>query len=89
MFNRYDYDRTIGEERQCQRSTRRGDVQPIRVDRKVEGTTRRRPRDFPGGPVVKSLPSNRKGAGSIPGLGAGILHASWPRKTKHKTAAVL
>ena len=26
--------------------------------------------DFPGGPVVKTLPSNAGGAGSIPGQGA-------------------
>ena len=32
--------------------------------------------DFPGGPVVKTLPSNAWGAGSIPGQGAMIPHAS-------------
>ena len=32
-------------------------------------------RDFPGGPVVKTLPSNAEGAVSIPGSGTKILHA--------------
>ena len=40
-------------------------------------------RDFPGGPVVKTLPSNAGGAGSIPGLGAKIPHASRPKKPKN------
>ena len=30
-----------------------------------------------GSPVVKTLPSNAGGAGSIPGRGAKIPHASW------------
>ena len=33
-------------------------------------------RDFPGGPVVKNLPSNAGNAGSIPGWGAKIPHAA-------------
>ena len=36
-------------------------------------------RDFPGGPVVWTSPSNAGGVGLIPGRGAGIPHASWPR----------
>ena len=32
--------------------------------------------DSPGGPVVKTLPSNAGGIGSIPGQGATVLHAS-------------
>ena len=36
-------------------------------------------RDFPGGPVVKTSPSNTGGAGSVPGQGAKILHASRPK----------
>ena len=36
-------------------------------------------RDFPGGPVVKTSPSNAGGAGSIPGQGAKIPHASRPK----------
>ena len=38
--------------------------------------------DFPGGPVVKTLPSNAGGAGSIPGRGAKIPHASGPKNQK-------
>ena len=34
--------------------------------------------------MVKALPSNAGGMGSIPGQGAKIPHASWPKKTKHK-----
>ena len=33
-------------------------------------------RDFPGGPVVKTSPSKAEAAGSIPGWGAEIPHAS-------------
>ena len=36
-------------------------------------------RNFPGGPVFKTSPSNAGGAGSIPGQGAKIPHASWPK----------
>ena len=36
-------------------------------------------RDFPGGPVVKTLPSNAGCAGLIPGQGAKIPHAWRPR----------
>ena len=45
--------------------------------------------DFPGGPAVKTSPSNAGGVGSIPGWGANIPHASQPKKPKHKTEAVL
>ena len=33
--------------------------------------------DFPGSPVVKTLPSNAGGMGLIPGWGAKIPHAVW------------
>ena len=33
-------------------------------------------RDFPGGPVIKNLPHNVGDAGSIPGQGTKILHAT-------------
>ena len=46
-------------------------------------------RDFPGHPVVKTLPSNAGGAGLIPGQGAKIPHALQPKKTKHQTEAIL
>ena len=35
-------------------------------------------RDFAGGPVVKTSPSNAGGVDLIPGQGAKILHALWP-----------
>ena len=34
------------------------------------------PRDFPGGPVVKTLPFNARDEGSIPGQGTKIPHAT-------------
>ena len=40
-------------------------------------------RDFPGGPVVKTAP-NAGGVVSIPGGGAEIPHALWPKKKKKK-----
>ena len=40
--------------------------------------------DFAGGPVVKTLPSNAGGAGSIPGWGAKIPQASRPKKQNKK-----
>ena len=40
--------------------------------------------DFPGGPVVKTLPSKVKGESSIPGWGAKILHALWPKNQNMK-----
>ena len=40
------------------------------------------PCDFPGGPVVKTAPSSVRGSGSIPGQGAEIPRASWPKHQK-------
>ena len=40
--------------------------------------------DFPGGPVVKTSPSNAGGVGSIPGQGAKIPHASGPKNQNIK-----
>ena len=40
--------------------------------------------DFPGGPVVKTLPSNAGGVGSIPGWGARIPQASRPKSKSIK-----
>ena len=45
--------------------------------------------DFPGGPVVKTSPSNAGGAGLIPGWRAKIPHASWSKKPEHKTEVIL
>ena len=44
---------------------------------------RRIPRDFPGGPVVKTSSSDAGSVGLIPGWGAKIQHASWSKKPKH------
>ena len=41
-------------------------------------------RDFPGGPTVKTLPSNAGGVGLIPGRGAKIPHASRPQNQNIK-----
>ena len=41
--------------------------------------------DFPGGPVVKTSPSNAGGAHLILGWGAGVPHASWPKPPPRKT----
>ena len=38
-----------------------------------------RPWDFPGGPVVKTLPSSAENVGLIPGQGAKILHTLRPK----------
>ena len=50
-------------------------------------------RDFPGGPVVKSSPSNAGGAGSILSQGASIPHPCGQKtkqtKKPHKTEAIL
>ena len=40
--------------------------------------------DFPGGPVVKTLPSTAGGAGSIPGWGTKIPHATQSGQKKEK-----
>ena len=56
---------------------------------KVFHIKRKKDRDFPGGPLVKTSPFNAGGSGLIPGQGAMIPHASGPKKTKHKTEAVL
>ena len=41
-------------------------------------------KDFPGSPVVKTLPSNSGDAGSTPGRGAKIPLASWPKNQNVK-----
>ena len=46
------------------------------------------PPDFPDGPVVKTLPSNKRGAGLISGRGAKIPQDT-TKKPKHKTQAIL
>ena len=44
----------------------------------------RTPRDFPGGPVVKSFPSNALGMGSLPSQGAKIPHVFQPENQNIK-----
>ena len=39
-------------------------------------------KNFPGGPVIKTLPSNPRDAGLLPGQGVKSLHASWQKKKK-------
>ena len=41
-------------------------------------------KDFPGGPVVRTSPSRAEGVGSIPGRGAGLLHALRPKNQNIK-----
>ena len=46
--------------------------------------------DFPGSPVVKSLPFNAGSASLIPAWGAKITNTSWQKKKKkHKREAML
>ena len=45
--------------------------------------------DFSGPHVVKTLPFNARGEGSIPGREAKISHDSQPKKPKHKTETIL
>ena len=45
---------------------------------------KKKSRDFPGGPVVETLPSNEGGLGSIPGQGAKIPQASGPKNQNVK-----
>ena len=40
--------------------------------------------DFPGGPLVKTLPSSAEGIGSFPDWGAKIPHALQPKYIKQK-----
>ena len=40
--------------------------------------------DFPGSPLVKTLPSNARGIGSTPGQGAKIPHAMGPKNQNIK-----
>ena len=42
-------------------------------------------RDFPGGPVVKTLLPMKRGMGSIPGQGTKIPHTAQQKKKKQKT----
>jgi len=50
---------------------------------------KRRVRDFPGGPVVETLPSSAGGMGCFHGRGAKITCALEPKKSSHKAETVL
>ena len=54
----------------------------LKVFKSLLGISRRQ--DFPGGSVVKTLPSNARGTSLIPDRGAKIPHALWPKKLKNK-----
>ena len=58
-------------------------------EKKKQKQTKKNIKDFPGDPVVETSPSCAGGEGLIPGQGAKIPCASRPKKTKHKTEAVL
>ena len=45
--------------------------------------------NFPGSLVVKTLPSSAGGGGSIPGQGAEIPHASWPKTQNIKQKQIV
>ena len=51
---------------------------------KSEITSRREAQDFPGGLMVKTLPSSTGGVGLIPGWGAKIPGDSWPKNQNPK-----
>ena len=50
--------------------------QQFKADQKLS------PREFPGGPVVRTLSFYCRGTGSIPGQGTKILHATWPARKR-------
>ena len=56
-----------------------------RVAQKLSG--KKQTRDFPGGPVVKTLPSNAGDVGSIPGQRTRVPHAMgvWPEILKRES----
>ena len=49
---------------------------------KNKTNNKNKPRDFCGGPVVRTLPFNAGRMGSILDQGAKILHALWPKTIK-------
>ena len=60
-----------------------------RMDEQIRHFKRRINRDFPGGPVVETLPSRAQGVSSIPGQGTKIPHASWPKNQNMKKTEVI
>ena len=56
---------------------------------KIKPAIKGKMRDFPGGPVVKTSPSNSGGVGSIPGWGTKIPRAFWlKKKPKNRSSRV-
>ena len=53
-------------------------------DEKGHYRTMKTKQDLPGGPVVKTSPSNAGGVGLVSSLGATIPRASQPKSKKHK-----
>ena len=73
----------------CKALTRKRYKESITVVSNMFNTLKCSFRDFPGGPVLMTSPPNARGAGSIPGQGAKIPHASWPKVPKQKTGTIL
>ena len=61
-----------------------GGTQTDSPPRDINGRNKKSIRDFPGSLVIKTLPSKARSIGLVPGWGAKIPHASWP-KNKNKT----
>ena len=45
--------------------------------------------DLPGGLVLEALPPNAGGTGSLPGQGAKIPYALWPKRPNQKSETIL
>ena len=67
-------------------------IEKWRVPNRQPEDKEERAEGLPGGPVAKNPPSNAGGMGSIPGLGAKIPHALWPKnqniKKKNRSSIV-
>ena len=63
-------------------SAEEGQMIGKRVRARSGGKKEGAPRDFPGGPGVKTSPFNAGDEGLIPGWGARISHALWSKRIK-------
>ena len=59
------------------------------INIQYETAFKKQKEDIPSSPLVKTLPSIAGGAGLIRDREANIPHTLQPKKTKHKTEAVL
>ena len=59
------------------------------LEKKIFRIELRHLEDAPGGPVVKTLPSNAGGAGSNPHQGTKIPHALWTKKQNIKRSNIV